>query len=421
MPSDKSDTPGENKKNSGESSEDKASKELKRKQEEVNLEKATLENETAKLELVKLKAEVETKKREAAFPKGDSKPIEGKIDANEKFGYVAELVAYHSMRQCASKIAQQINEKLHNPADGAKVLLVDTLNFMQGDFARIQIESQFNLFEERFQAMRNALASLEEKIDKQLDIPTSMGVSEETKEQQPLVAAMGVAGGLTAGLFAVSSIASLLADIAGFFRSDYSIKGRDVKLSDEALRASVAGKITQPTYFFNFGLIAESDTLTSLRKLLDGKISNDVIKNRIAEKVKSSDNKELTAKAQVILSEWQTLSDAFDNYIKSVASVQPNSQELPLLIQAASRDQIRKNGITHLLYLKTVSSGGEAITRKWFWGDGQMAFLGGCAVSFVLAKTDGEVVAADTVSGLSQYEFKLFKDNSSSVRAVLME
>ena len=68
-------------------------------------------------------------------------------------------------------------------------------------------------------------------------------------------------------------------------------------------------------------------------------------------------------------------------------------QEQPLIISATIRDYIRQTGITHLLYLKISSSGGEAITEKRIFSSGHTAYIGGSTISYILAEKDGKVIS----------------------------
>jgi hypothetical protein len=75
------------------------------------------------------------------------------------------------------------------------------------------------------------------------------------------------------------------------------------------------------------------------------------------------------------------------------------------LAQAVFREKVHELGITHLLYLGVLSSGGESVTRKWFFGTGTTSFLGGGVVSFVLSRVEGEVLASDILPVLYSFGF----------------
>jgi hypothetical protein len=77
------------------------------------------------------------------------------------------------------------------------------------------------------------------------------------------------------------------------------------------------------------------------------------------------------------------------------------------LVAAILQEKISELQITHLLYAKIVSSGGEAITGKRMIGSGETAYLGGSVVSYVLAKVEGEIVAAGTLVEAGRLDYKL--------------
>jgi hypothetical protein len=372
---------------------------------------AELENEIAEKE--KSVAEALKAKREAYFPKGEAKPLEGKIETDEKFGYVAELTAYKSMQRCVETIGKATQDKL---PETARILLVDTLDFAQGDSPLIQVQKQFALFTAKFESMKTRFDTL---LKKSL-------IGQRKPAGSELLAGVGTV------LFGATSIASLIADLAGYFRSDYNIKGQDFALSDESLRISVAGKISKVSaYMLNFSLIVESDIFTTFQSLLADRIAIENQKNLLLLKKKAEVDApdDQSSKAETVaagtekaeppdvaapaaIADWQNLSATFDSFVVSIASV-AEGQQLPTLAVAATREQIRKKGITHLLYLKVASGGGEAITRKSHFRSGLTAFLGGCAITYILADTDGRVVAADILVELSQLEHKLGESSAT--------
>jgi hypothetical protein len=81
------------------------------------------------------------------------------------------------------------------------------------------------------------------------------------------------------------------------------------------------------------------------------------------------------------------------------------------------REQVVRRGITHILSLQVVSSGGETITRKSLFDSGRVAFLGSCAVTFTLLSSDGAIVAADTQSVLVRLDYKLHS-GEGTLRAI---
>ena len=77
-------------------------------------------------------------------------------------------------------------------------------------------------------------------------------------------------------------------------------------------------------------------------------------------------------------------------------STPPQGQSHSKLEKALVRERIDTLGITRLLWLGNLSSGGEATVRNSFPGHDRIGFMGGAAVSFVLADTEGKVLDGNT-------------------------
>jgi hypothetical protein len=220
-----------------------------------------------------------------------------------------------------------------------------------------------------------------------------------------------VAGGPALIGAAVSAAPTLLgaaADIMSFFKIDYQVQGRAVDLPLEALMAGVAGHIAGSisTQIFGYTLLNESTTLERYRELIEKRFELSGLLASLRKNTQDDEGEETTNHDFVISNVEATL-DAFDGFVKEVQSAS-EGQEQALLLQAASRGYIRDEGFTHLLFLNVVSQGGEIVTKKGLFGfGGKMAYLGGCAVSYVLAEANGRILAGDTIVEASEmpYEF----------------
>ncbi|HHD72823.1 MAG TPA: hypothetical protein ENL02_02770, partial [Epsilonproteobacteria bacterium] len=205
----------------------------------------------AELEIAKSKKEA----REINLPKGDTKALEGTIDADDKFGYLSELVAYHAMKSSAEKAGEQIKKSQLPP--GSRILIVDQLNFAEKDFSLMQINNQFSLFQGIFDKQI--------KENKKLKNPPMP----EQKKVTPTAKNTGTKRVIEA-VSTASGIISAIADIVGYFKVDYSIKGQDFKLDSDAMAAIVAGKISDKynVHIINFNMVSESSLLKELEELI---------------------------------------------------------------------------------------------------------------------------------------------------------
>jgi hypothetical protein len=88
------------------------------------------------------------------------------------------------------------------------------------------------------------------------------------------------------------------------------------------------------------------------------------------------------------------------------------------LAKAVFREKVRELGITHLLYLNVVSSGGESRTRHWLWGSGNTTHFGGAVVSYVLSRVEGDILASETLPLLYTMEFDPSGQRNSALRQI---
>lgn len=422
--------------------------ELLRKQQKAEAEKNIAENEraarladpsTEEGKLQQQKSLAETRKAiaeaekgafEAAFPRGTTQPLEGKIEADEKSGYVAEIVGYRAMDESATAIAAAIDEA--QLGDHPKILIVDSTNVIQADMPLEQVRRQMNLIRVELEAQKGHLEALVSKAEEPRP--------EAARGLQAVPAAVG----------ATTSVVSQLADLVSYFRSDYSLKGRVFAVSDLALTAAIAGKIKKAeAYVLNFyrlfadelPIITTFEQVLELRKTIEKKMDEvnskvidpksravtfsretlqklqidilaaeaekrGAIQTQIATEqgVLAGFTQELET-AQAVVSAWKAAAATIDANLKAMVS--SGEEKPPLLLQAAAREQVLE--MTHLLYVKVSSSGGESVTKRslWPWAHQRVNYLGGGAVTYFLSTREGRVVAADTITALGCVNYDL--------------
>lgn len=402
-------------------------------------------------------AEAEKAAREAAFPRGEAKPLEGKIDSDDKSGFIADLVSYKALNECGAAIGALVTQELKESAS-AKVLVVGALDFALGDYVRIQVAGQLGLFTTEFTEVLTRLNALYPPSTQQADLANILEGNRRTitsgggaAAAQALVglgtAVAGAANPAVLGLTAAASVVSLAADVAGYFLTDYGIKGRDVRVSNEVVTAAVAGAIEKPTYVLNFNLLNDSPVVTSFSGLLSkrqkGEAKKEHVRLKIARaaelkaalskfrellgKAKAEEEKirlqteivEATSElnrivpqlelAEAAVAEWQSLVATFDAYAKTVVTAETGG--LSHLVTAAVMEKIHNDSITHLIWVKQISGGGESITSRSLWpfANGDIAYVGGACASFVLAGVEsgveGKVIASDTVMRVSRLKY----------------
>ena len=209
-------------------------------EETSNSDLSSAERKKAQAQAEQSIAEAEKAAIEASFPTSSAKPMEGKIDLDDKAGYFAEILAYESVGENADNIVKAIKSKLvklpavpskgeSDKAKGQKgasslsgpdqvdtVYLVKQSDFLKGALQLQEIENRLKTFSATFEAL--------------LKYPVAPKAGEE---RNPL--ALGLAA-----LAVAPAVLGTVADIAAMFRVDRSIKGRVTAVNDEALIAEVA-------------------------------------------------------------------------------------------------------------------------------------------------------------------------------------
>jgi len=387
----------------------------------------------AELDNLKLESEIEIAREKAKlenlktlFPASTTKPLEGKITVDDKFGYVAEQFAYKALEKAAVQVTGAINVN----AD-AKILIVDTLDFCGDDIQLLEIEGQLDTWQKEFEAMRNIIAGLIKKVKESVIKPKPLEIDRTAAEISIVEGAIErgttslvskfsskfipFAAGTAATV--ISGTVNALTNLVGYFNTDYDIKGREIKAENKALFSFVAGKLESAgTFLPGFCMIKNSGLIDKLNSVIKTviklKSEQDVLSMALlyaekmidetdeenAEEIEKTKKKlaELKTASENAVSKSEKLVQTFDEFIKSVTTVQ-QGQTMSSFAKAVYRKQLFTEGITHILYLAVVSSGGHFVTRHNFFFNPRISFYGGVVVNFIMAETSGKIVKADTV------------------------
>lgn len=416
---------------------------LKAEEQLANTQQKTIEAKKGVVDAQQLLAASELDLLTAKLPDSTVTTPTGDVSVDEA-GYMAELIAYQAMQRCATETANRINTKLANDAE---ILIVDKFDFAPGDYPRLLIQSQFELYEKSFQG--------------QLDRINALPAADAKDAEGKLIPELALAPVIGAAFTALSVAPQVLGAAAGvlsYFKTDYASKKRDVTLEDSAFKAAVAGKINDINVrILDFHLVTDSRILIQYVSLLEQRFTLENSKIVLSDKVvighsgkieefnaqlaklkeakkpeeRTEDEKKqlenlegaiaraTSAKgdAEQVAAETDLLLKKFDDFITLVTTKTGDDQ--PLLLQAAMRDHILEVGTTHLLYVKIESKGGEAMTKKTLWTKGgDTAFLGGVAASYILVDVTGAVVSADTISAASELHRKIGGGQDSPVKNI---
>jgi hypothetical protein len=429
--------------------------------------RATLERErmqaASTLEQVKQQGELFAK----ILSRPVAKPPEGKTESDANTGYVTELVGYHALKRISADITRGLSA-IVGLGNEVRIMIVDRLDYATGDIPFIEIISQLSIFDVRCRkqvATNKELADLVMQKEEQGDDEKTPAVKSGATRLSPLAAFHGFLPAITTpvtALPAVTGIVGTAADIAGYSRSDYTVKGQTVSLKTEGLIAAVAGSLKAEkkyVYVYNFysmdttgpqsklmnmyaGVLDCSSRLAQSRNrllyfigkktglLAELKLS---LKNLGEEIPGAEREQEIVNLKQEIRRETVWLdranmevlaSDAIHTelgtFVKDMTTAgegQPTSK----LAQAVFREKVHELGITHLLYLGVLSSGGESVTRKWLFGTGTTSYLGGAVVSYVLSRIEGDVLASEILPVLYSFGFDPAGPRHSPLKQIKFE
>jgi hypothetical protein len=418
---------------------------------------------TTTLEQLKLQGELSAKIHSPAAAKNP----ESKKGSDAKTGYVPEFVSYHALKRVSSDITRNLSTVVGLGND-ARIMIVDGLDYATGDIPFIEVTSQLSVFEIR---CRKQVAANKDLTD--LVMQKDEGEGEEktpapktgTTRLAALDASSFLSPSFTTAATAppgISDVAGTAADIAGYARPDSFSGNRNIPLKTAALIAAVAGSLRSEkryVYICDFysmettgpqsrlmnmytGVLDCGSRLVQSRNRLQYFISKKagMLAGLMASLQSLGDEKDRTGREPeaAILEEEITsvtawldranmevlASDAIQTelrtYIKNIAladAARPASK----LAQAVLREKVHELGITHLLYLGILSSGGEAVTRKWLLGSGSTSYLGGAVAGYVLARAEGDVLSSDILPILYSFGYDPADQRHSPLKQIRFE
>ena len=419
-----------------------ASPGLQNLKDQLELEKAKrdLAEYQAKEQLSLLKSQTDIIKE--MIPSSELKAPEGTITVEgEKLGFINEQLAYLGMKKVAGDITALVKGKLKAEDH---ILILDKLTTAEDDLAYVEVQTQFELYKS---FLENQL-----RVVRRLKPPVEYFIA-------PLLAAA-----------IAPSVIGSMGTIAGFFKSDFTMKGLALDVQNEGLVTSVAGNLAKAgydVYIINNYLMekkfkdTEADkksilsqlkglysnanalfleklgltediskisrnlgaedvpTLEARKKELEEKIAAlqsqdpqrfhqeiDELEKRYEQTVGALDRKKWFNDASNAVRDAEAILSTFDTFMKGISTPEA-SQPNSKISSAILREEIRKRDITYLLYLKVLSSGGETITEKRFFWRSRFAYLSGVVVSCMLTTSEGKIVAADFFPILQRSDFDL--------------
>ena len=348
----------------------------------------------------------------------------------EKGGHASELLAYRVVDDLAETIANRVSQKLET---GSCLLLVSDLEQALGGMPLAEVRGQISL-------IQGAFKDREEK-------------NEQILLEKPPAVDEAVAAAAAGGVPAVGEVLGTLPDLLTLFRSDYTITERDFDVKDSALFSSIAGSLAAKegkkfkVFIPGFYSSGASKILVDLAELSQQVARLKTQRESLALLLPKSGEKEdpktleeeqkplaeLAAKQgekedpkkleeQKRLARIATAVRATDGLLlsfegfRTFLTTPPQGQTQTKLEKALIRERIEALKITHLLWLGNLSSGGETIVRKGLFVYDSIGFMGGAAVSFVLADKDGLILDGNTYAqhGITSGKLKDYIDGDMS-------
>jgi hypothetical protein len=324
----------------------------------------------------------------------------------EKEGYASELLAYRVVDNLADAIVRRISDDL---SEQDHVLLVSDLEQSLGGMPLKEIEGQIAVMQEVFKKRKNDHERLlrplaEEPLEAEQEEIKAQAIIPFITAAAPLVTALGEAVGA-------------LPEVLTLFRSEYKVTERDFDVKDTALVSSVAGSLARkgittsiPSFYFSEASEILSDLTDLSVQSARLKVQRDALASMLPKPKEKEDPKKpedkpteeqneeeqkRLAEIAAAVRETDAALVSFEGFRASWISV-PQGQTQSKLEKALVREGIDLLGITHLLWLGNLSSGGEATVRNSFPKHDSIGFMGGAAVSFVLADTQGNILDGNT-------------------------
>jgi hypothetical protein len=302
-------------------------------------------------------------------------PFSGAVEMKDKAGAAeANLLASHAIRSAAARISARVIE-----LSGGKPIYL----FNVKDFPNFQRLAAFRfrkaLVQQAYQSAR-----------------VSSG-GEESVAAAPALAS----GSLDA-----------LAKILGFFKSDFTVGGTEVKADDTQLLFAVAGSLTNREVYLPavYNPATQAGAVTSmtaaLGELAQPRINADkdikILSDQLDELLKGDDEKKKEAESQKarvdFLKSVVALHDAFLNSLTTPDS--NGTLPIALLAQEFTVDASLQNGGVVLLVKLENAAGGYFVKKNLLTGLGFMPLyhMGGSVASYVLLSgKEGKVLASNLV------------------------
>jgi len=201
----------------------------------------------------------------------------------------------------------------------------------------------------------------------------------------------------------------------GFFQDEHTLTPTKTESDLSAFQAAVVDQIKDDACLMINRLhrITASILLETLQKCLVLRATVDDFRQKMGtEAVKEPDPEAEVAekpKRELMISACATMIKDFDDFFARITAILEGGKYSPLMI-AVMREQFDIQKVTHYLFLKIVTMGGDVITSKsiWPWISSRVVVMAGSVCSAVLVDESGNIVYSKTIaSPLEKTRIKL--------------
>lgn len=368
---------------------------------------AGMAHEKAKAENDKAIADARSAAMKAWLPEPKTAPLEGTVDVADGTGAVGRVAALALLAGAAAHIAAGVKE-----AKAERVLVVDQIDLAASDWSHALVHSQLD-----------PLADAAKRVKVALDATGSTPTGASTRS----IAALGTAATV------VPALIGSAADVAGYFRSNYTVAKVDITATSTPLVAAVASELIRnqiTCYVDGLALFHQrSSTMAAFGRLLDlrwsllearlrasqtalqrakdevtkAQTAVDAAKDQSAElrtaKAELSRSQDHAALVQGVIDAAAKLEELIDTFATTVTTVVGDAA-LPPLGQAALRDLAHDpKDRVHVLALSLDEVGVDGITRRQLFRSPTTTYVGATHVSGLLLAPGGSVAMATTYAG----------------------
>lgn len=311
------------------------------------------------------------------IPQSDTKAPDTEFTNTDEEGYIPRLLAYKTLNNLAYKIAQIINKKLSDKK--LTFMIVNDMNFTDNSAQLIHVRGMLDYW-------KNKLKNQLDKYPVSRDKETEAGI-------------MAIASDLI--LPALPGILGTALDIAKIFQGDYSVNSHTFKETDGAFKARFASELNaggNKVHIWDFQHIIKSNLSTDLYTCM--KYYNDLCIIVNTKKAQGNNEPDIV--------ETEAICKEFSSFYDKLTTISTDGKS-PFK-KAVISDQIETLGITHFIYFKVMSAGGQSIKKRRLWKS-SINYSGGCVVSYYVIDKTGEFIASDTIIDLSSTKYVMNQQN----------